>query len=271
MTISIITINRNNAAGLEKTMKSVFSQTWSNFEYVIVDGASTDTSVGIIQRFAGLFGDRLRWVSEQDNGIYNAMNKGLKMATGQYVEFLNSGDELASDKVVENVMSVLNKNSFPTILYGNLIKTYKDKDGFRDRGFAGQDISFLMFYKGTLNHPSAFIQKDLFKRYGDYDESLKIVSDWKWFLQAIVFGDERPFYADIDVVSFDMNGISESNKLLGEQERRSVLEQLVPKSILVDYEKWFLPITQMRRLHRHPWAYKLVWLLERFLFKMEKR
>ena len=271
MIISIITINRNNAVGLEKTMQSVFSQTWSDFEYIIVDGASTDASVGIIQRFAGLFGDRLRGVSEQDNGIYNAMNKGLRMATGQYVEFLNSGDQLASDSVIENIMTVLKKNSFPTILYGNLIKTYKDKDGSRDRGFAGQDVSFLMFYKGTLNHPSAFIQKNLFKRYGDYDETLKIVSDWKWFLQAIAFGEEKPFYADIDVVLFDMNGISESNKLLGEQERRNVLEQLVPKCILADYEKWSFPITQMRRLQRHPWAYKLLWLVERFLFKMEKR
>ena len=267
MILTIITINRNNAVGLRKTMQSVLTQTCDVFEYVVVDGASADGSVDVIKEYAGKFRSRLKWISEPDKGIYNAMNKGLKMATGQYVEFLNGGDQLASDRVIESVMTVLNKNSFPSIL----IKIYKDKDSYRDRGFAGQDISFLMFYKGTLSHPSAYIQKDLFKKYGEYDEALKIVSDWKWFLQAIVFGEEKPIYADIDVVLFDMNGISESNKLLGEQERRGVLEQLVPKSILSDYEEWFYSITQMRRLNRHPWAYKLVWLLERALFKMEKR
>ena len=104
-----------------------------------------------------------------------------------------------------------------------------------------------------------------------YDESLRIVSDWKWFLQAIIFGGEKPAYADIDVTLFDMNGISETNKDLDKKEREQVLEQMVPATILSDYVKWFFSIEQMKRLKRHPWAYRLVWFLERALFKMEKR
>lgn len=270
MIVSIITINRNNATGLEKTMQSVFSQTCRNYEYIIVDGASTDTSVQVIQRFAHLFGDRLKWISESDGGIYNAMNKGLIMAGGQYVEFLNSGDYLASDDVIERVMEALDDDGFPSILYGNMKKSFGDGDCYQDKGFAGQDISFLTFYKGTMNHPSAFIRKDLFDKYGKYDETLKIVSDWKWFLQAIALGEEKPVYSDIDVSVFDMNGISESNKSLASKERKIVLDQLIPKSILVDYEDWLFPISQIRRLKRHPWAYKIVWFLDRVLFKIEK-
>ena len=270
MIVSIITINRNNATGLEKTMQSVFSQTCRNFEYIIVDGASTDTSVQVIQRFAHLFGDRLKWVSESDSGIYNAMNKGLKMASGQYVEFLNSGDCLASNDVIEKIIRSLDNNGFPSILYGNMIKISEDGKHIHNKGIAGQNVSFLSFYKGTINHPAAFIRKDLFEKYGKYDENLKIVSDWKWFLQAIALGGENPVYADIDVAVFDMNGISESNRELAIKERKSVLEQLTPKAILADYEEWEVPISQMRRLKRHPWAYKLVWLLERVLFKIEK-
>jgi hypothetical protein len=140
----------------------------------------------------------------------------------------------------------------------------------RDKCFAGQEVSFLGFYIGTLNHSPAYIRKDLFDKYGKYDESLKIVSDWKWYLQAIILGEERPVYTDIDVTLFEMNGISETNKELDKAERKRVLKELINPSILVDYELWSFPIQQMKRLKRHPWAYKLVWFLERFLFKVEK-
>ena len=95
MKLTIITINRNNASGLEKTMESVLSQTCMEYEYVLVDGASTDASVEVIKRFANSFGGRLKWISEPDKGIYNAMNKGIRLAGGEYVQFLNSGDRLA--------------------------------------------------------------------------------------------------------------------------------------------------------------------------------
>ena len=271
MTLSIITINRNNAAGLQKTMQSVLIQTCTDVEYLVVDGASTDKSVDVIQGLAGQFRDRLKWISEPDKGIYNAMNKGIKMATGTFVEFLNSGDCLASADVIERMYDALKKNHSPSILYGNMLKDMSNGKVMRDKCFAGQDISFLGFYTGTLNHSPAFIRRDLFDKYGLYDETLKIVSDWKWYLQAIILGDEKPVYADIDVTLFDMNGISETNKELDRAERKKVLSELIPSTILVDYDRWAFPIDQMKRLKRHSWAYKLVWFLERCLFKVEKR
>ena len=270
MTLSIITINYNNVYGLEKTINSVLSQTHASFEYIIIDGASTDGSINIIQRYATLFENRIKWISEADSGIYDAMNKGIKMASGDYVQFLNSGDSLVSEDVVERMLKTLDNNQFPSILYGNMLKEMPNGKLLKDRCFAGQEITFQGFYIGTLNHSPAYIRRDLFKKYGLYDESLKIVSDWKWYLQAIVLGEERPVYTDIDVTLFDMHGISETNKALDKAERKKVLNELVNTSFLADYEAWAFNIQQIKRLKRHPWAYKLVWFIERCLFKLEK-
>ena len=269
MRLSIITINRNNAAGLEKTMQSVAAQTFKEFEYVVIDGASTDGSVEVIKKYALHF-IHLKWVSEPDSGIYNAMNKGIRMATGDYIQVLNSGDCLAANDVTERMLTALEKASSPNILYGNMVKCFPDGHKMVDRGFAGEEITMLGMFTGTLNHDPAYIRRDLFEKYGYYDESLKIVSDWKWYLQAIILGGEKPQYVDLDVTLFDMTGISETNKELDKAERRQVLEQLFPATILADYERFAFPIEQIKRLKRHPWAYKLVWFLERFLFKVEK-
>ena len=266
MVLAIITINRNNAAGLEKTMQSVLSQTRTDYEYVVVDGASTDGSVAVIERLAPAFGDRLKWVSEPDKGIYNAMNKGIGMATGEYIQILNSGDSLVSPEVVDKMYAALEKAGRPSILYGNMLKDFPDGRVHRDTSFAGEEITLLGMYIGTLNHSPAYIRRSLFDKYGPYDESLKISSDWKWYLQAIVFGEEKPVYADIDVTLFDMTGISETNAGLTKAERAQVLKELVPSNVLADYDAWVPSIRMMKRIKRHPWAFKLVWFLERVLF-----
>ena len=269
-TLSIITINRDNASGLEETIKSVLAQDCGDYEYIVVDGASTDCSVEVIERMAPEFGERLKWISEPDKGIYNAMNKGIKMASGQYIQILNSGDILASNDVISRMLSELIRNGNPSIIYGNEIKQYPDGRMVVDKGFAGRDISFLGLFRGSLNHDSAFVRAVLFEKYGYYDESLKIVSDWKWFLQVIVLGEEKPVYTDIDITIDDMTGISETNLSLRQKERQEVLDSLIPGPILSDYEHYSSQIVQMNRLKRHPWAYRTVWFIERCLFKLER-
>ena len=270
MKLSIITINRNNAIGLEKTLQSVASQAYKEFEYIIIDGASTDDSVEVIKKYEQQFA-HLKWLSEPDAGIYNAMNKGIRMASGDYIQILNSADALASDVVTEKMLAALEEKGKPSILYGNMIKCFPDGRKMVDKCFAGQEITMLGMYTGTLNHDPAYIRRDLFERYGYYDESLKIVSDWKWYLQAIILGGEKPQYIDMDVTLFDMTGISETNKALDKAEREQVLAQLFPKAVLADYERFAFPIDQIKRLKRHPLVYKLVWFLERCLFKVEKQ
>lgn len=269
MKLSIVTINRNNAAGLEKTLQSVASQTCKEFEYIVIDGASTDESVEVIKRYESQFA-HLKWVSEPDKGIYNAMNKGIRMATGDFIQILNSADCLATPEVTGKMLAELERQGEPSILYGNMVKCFPDGRKMVDKCFAGQEITMLGMFTGTLNHDPAYIRRELFEKYGYYDETLKIVSDWKWYLQAIILGGEKPQYVDMNVTLFDMTGISETNKELDKVERKQVLGQLFPKAILADYEKYAFPIDQIKRLQRHPWAYKLVWFLERCLFKLEK-
>lgn len=270
MRLSIITINWNNAVGLEKTLQSAASQTCKEFEYIVIDGASTDDSVEVIKKYELHFA-HLKWVSEPDAGIYNAMNKGIRMATGDYIQILNSGDCLAADDVTERMLAALADSGEPSILYGNMVKCFPDGRRYVDNGYGGQEVTFLLFYLGTLNHDPTYIRRSLFEKYGYYDETLKIVSDWKWFMQAIIEGGEEPKYVDINVTLFDMTGVSESNAALVKEERERVLHQTYPTALLVDYERYADPIERYQRLQRHPWALRLINFVERFLFKIEKR
>lgn len=286
MKLSIITINYNNAEGLRKTLASVASQSYRDIEHIIVDAASTDGSVEIIREYENTIKRsvtidkstiQVKWISEPDKGIYAGMNKGILKATGDYIQILNSGDILAARDVTEKMVSALdtlntkrsslNEDSIG-ILYGNMIKRWPDGKRIVDRCKAG-NLSMLSFYHGTLNHDSAYIRRDLFERFGLYDETLKIVSDWKWYLQVIPLGGITPIYVDIDVTVFDMTGVSENNTASWKVERRPVLEELVPPMILADYDKYGEDMRMMDRLQRHH-LHGFVRFIERVLFKFEK-
>ena len=278
MTLSIITINYNNAEGLAKTLKSVLTQTCTEFEHVIVDGASTDNAVEIIQQYeknATSRGIKVVWASEKDKGIYNAMNKGIKMASGEYIQILNSGDCLAADTVVNDMFAALKEKEYPEILYGNMLKTVDWKNILRDNCGANSEYtpnSFLYFYNGTLNHNCAYIKRSLFKQFGYYNEEMKICSDWEWYVRAIVLGNVLPVYVNIDVTIFDMNGVSESagkNKHIIQKERSEYLASAFPKAVINDYNNYAFVLLQHQRLKKHH-LWGLVHFVERVLFKLEK-
>ena len=289
MRLSIITINRNNAEGLKRTLDSVKGQTYKGIEHIIVDGASTDDSVQIIESYVRdvscMMYDVL-WISEPDKGIYNAMNKGIRKATGDYIQILNSGDILAAPDVTERMMAELQRaysqplpkrngvSKGVAILYGNMLKDYGNGRVRRDTcgGEMYTPESFLYFYNGTLNHDCAYIRRDLFEKYGLYNEQMKICSDWEWYVRAIVLGGEKPVYTNVDVTIFDMNGVSESkgkNAELIQKERREYLEKILPASVLRDYDRFAFPMLQYQRLKKyHLWP--LVHFIERILFKLNK-
>lgn len=268
--LSIITINLNNAQGLKKTMESVFAQTSDDFEYIVVDGGSTDESKEIMLEFAEQQINKstnlqFTWISEQDRGIYHAMNKGIRLACGEYCQFLNSGDLLASSDVT---LRMLDKLPDSSIVYGNMIKQLTNGKILYNKEIPA--LSFLTFYTGTLNHSPSYIKRSLFAKYGMYDENLKIVSDWKFFLIAIALYNEKVSYRNIDLTCFDMKGISNINNELDKKERKLVLEQLIPESILTDYNRYSDLILKMKRINRYSLTRWIVWLLERVLFKLEK-
>lgn len=275
MKISIVTINFNNVEGLRRTLDSVAAQTYRDIEHIIIDGGSMDGSVDAIKEYVAanpnkdpFFKHTIKWVSEKDKGIYNAMNKGIRKATGAYLQVLNSGDILATSDVVEQMIAEIEKSEYPELLYGNMIK--KDYATGKVIGKSGEiENTLRQFYRATLDHDCCFFRRDLFDTFGLYDESLKIVSDWKWFLQTIALGNVRPVYVDINVTIFDASGISETNLDLRNKERRQVLEEVLPPAVLADYDKHAFDAEQMDRLRKRH-LYWLVYFIERVLFKLEK-
>lgn len=260
--LSIITINYNNAAGLEKTIRSVLSQTSDDFEYIVIDGASTDESADVIEKYK----DKISyWISEHDEGIYHAMNKGIRAATGDYCQFLNSGDYLANESVTKKMLEQVDGTA---ILYGNMIKIWPNGRRFKNTSI--KTDSMYNYYVGSLNHSPAYIKRSLFEKYGLYDEQLKIVSDWKFYLDAIALGNEPVKYVDIDVTCFDMTGISNKEGVLDKEERRKILEEKLPVTVLRDYDEHWRDIDMMKRIRRSRFVYKIVWLLERLLYKWER-
>ncbi len=229
--LSIITVNLNNLEGLKKTIQSVIEQTWKDFEYIVIDGGSEDGSKEYIEANSEKIDS---WVSEPDKGIYNAMNKGIKIAAGEYLLFLNSGDWLYDEKVLKIVSSKLKGYD---VIYGNMIKVFSENEKVLDKGINGKEMSLKLFIEGTINHSSSFINKKVFSNYGYYDENLRIVADWKLFLIALGLNNSNVNYINFPISYFDMLGISNSDMNLRNKERNLVLKEYVPDPIYSDYLK----------------------------------
>lgn len=205
MKLSIITINFNDCKGLEKTIQSVVSQTYNDFEYIVIDGASSDGSVDVIKKYS----DKLtHWVSEPDTGIYNAMNKGTRMALGEYCLYLNSGDFLAADDVLERAFSY---NFTEDIVCCNCLD-FDDKHEWLK--VPPQNVSLFTFYGGSLPHPTAFIKRELLKRLGGYNESYRIMSDWCFFLDAMIKHQSSYRALDVVLTKFNCYGISSTSSII---------------------------------------------------------
>lgn len=228
--LSIITINLNNEEGLRKTIESVISQSFNEFEYIIIDGASTDGSVNVIKQYTNKI---TYWISEPDTGIYNAMNKGILKAAGEYCLFLNSGDWLTNDNVLSDIKF---SQRTEDIIYGNLIYMHIDKEPSKMFGIKDSEITFYNFFATqSIPHQAAFIKRDLFEKYGLYDESYFVVSDWLFFVKTIIFGNVSIKYINIDITNFDPYGISSlSHKYSIEGDK--AMKSTLPLRILKDYE-----------------------------------
>ena len=221
--LSIITINYNDEIGLKKTFDSVFSQDNRDFEYIVIDGASTDGSKELITENS----DKINyWISEPDKGIYNAMNKGIKAASGKFLLFLNSGDVLYNNNVIEEIIPFL--KSEKDIYYGNLM--YNTNSINTLLATPPSKLSFSFFLDFSLPHPASFIKKSLFESNFYYNENLKIVSDWEFFIYTICKKNVSYKYIDKIISNFDDAGISSNSdnreKMLNE--KKQVLEKYFP-------------------------------------------
>jgi len=201
------------------------------------------------------------------------MNKGIRMAKGDYIHFLNSGDWLVDEHVVEKMLGelyeLIEQGQQPDVFVGNKIMIRPNGKIRRSRNNK-RPVTTFTFYRGTIEHTSAYIRRTLFDTVGLYDETFRIVSDWKWYFEAVLHHRARVAFTDLYVTYFDNTGISSTNQQLDQAERRRVLEELLPTAVLADYDKYEFDIDQMVRLKRYPLIYKTVWLVERCLFKLDK-
>jgi glycosyltransferase involved in cell wall biosynthesis len=242
--LSIITINRNNSKGLEETIRGVISQTFTDFEYIIIDGASTDSSVDVIKKYESKIS---YWISEPDKGIFNAMNKGVARASGEYIQFSNSGDWFVNQEVLTNVFK---NDSTEDILFGNIVKMI-DGVGTLDKGIATSNVTFYHLFLGTINHPATFARRELFNKYGLFNEKYKYVNDWEWFLRVVGLADTSVRYLDLDISYFDMTGNSNNSYEYYETERIPILKELVPKRILTDYNSLYTHEVIRNTINKH--------------------
>lgn len=231
MKLSIITVNLNNCDGLQKTIDSVVAQTFRDFEWIVIDGGSTDGSKELIEQHAGCFA---YWVSEPDSGVYNAMNKGVKIANGEYIQFLNSGDWYCDESVLERAFSRDNKED---IVFANKHVFYY-QDGTTsvfEREYGNSFTPFNLIHQ-NINHQSAFIKKNLFDKVGYYDESYRIIADRKFFFESILLHDASTAMLDFVLVNFGAEGLSSTIDSSKEKER--LLCEYMPKRSLDDYYEW---------------------------------
>ena len=227
MKLSIITINLNNYQGLEKTILSVINQTYADIEYILIDGGSTDGSVDLIRKYTNKID---YWFSEKDKGIFNAMNKGIAKATGKYLLFMNSGDCLVDNGVLEKFASLQLDED---IVYGNLFFTGGSEI---TTWCPSAKLNFNYFVEDSIPHQASFIKRKLFDLVGLYSEQLKICADWKFFIDAVVKFKCTYKKVELYISNFDVNGLSSNRKLL-EEEKFIVISNEYANIIYHEYRK----------------------------------
>lgn len=224
--LSIITINFNNKTGLEKTIESVTNQSYSDFEYIIIDGASEDGSLDIIKKYQ----EKISWwISEKDNGIYNAMNKGILKAKGEYCLFINSGDVFTRSTILDEMVGYINGED---ILYGN--GYFMAGNNSLDKLECPSKLTLGFFCLYSLFHPATLIKRSLFDKFGLYNESNKIISDWEFFLKTTILENVKTKLIPIEIAFAEDRGISRrsDNRFLIENEKKSVLNKYLPSYVI---------------------------------------
>lgn len=210
MTLSIITATYNSAATVRDTFESILSQTYHDIEYIVVDGASTDGTVDIIHEYEPRFNGRMHWISEADKGIYDAMNKGLAMATGDVVGILNSDDFYTSNDILQTVVDVMQHNQVDAV-YGDVHYVSPDDLSKCVRYYSSKPFKRGWMRMGFMPaHPSFYCKREVYKKYGTFDLSFKVAADFENLLRLIFMSRIRMAYIEKDFVTMRTGGASTS-------------------------------------------------------------
>ena len=233
-TISIITINYNNAAGLKQTFDSVRSQTFKEINYIVIDGGSKDGSKELIDQNNDIISYA---VSEKDKGIYDAQNKGILKSKGEYLVFLNSGDVFAASDFLDKAVNYINNNQGYGLIYADTI--LKNSDNSLYNIVQPDKLNICFFYEKTLNHQSCLIKRDLFDKYGLYNISYKICADFDFILKAFMDNSNQFVHFKNFAVIYENNGFSANpaNYTIVVNERKQIVDRHFSKKQIDDCMK----------------------------------
>ena len=210
MKITVITVTYNSARTVEDALQSVLRQSYRDYELWVIDGGSTDGTVAILERYEPLFEGRMHWLSEPDRGMYDAMNKGIRRATGEVIGILNSDDFFAAPTILERVAEGLVDESLSAV-YGDVHYVDAQDQTKVVRHYSSRFVRPWMLRCGYMPaHPSFYCRKAVYERYGLYDASYPIAADFEWMLRVLLVHRIRTCYLPLDFVSMRVGGASSS-------------------------------------------------------------
>lgn len=212
MKVSIITAAYNSAATIEDTVKSVLAQTYADIEYIVVDGGSTDGTQDIVRRYESTFGKKMKWMSEKDQGIYDAMNKGIQMAGGDVVGILNSDDYFTTHDVIERMVKVFSDDSSIDAIYGDVHFIHDGQPEKCVRYYSSRHFHPRWLRFGFMPaHPSFYCRREVYEKAGLYKTDYAIGSDYEMMVRLFLVHHIRARYIPMDFVTMRTGGASTRN------------------------------------------------------------
>ncbi|WPO79518.1 glycosyltransferase family 2 protein [Flavobacterium sp. KACC 22761] len=244
MKISIITVVYNNEKTIQDAMHSVFSQTYKNIEYIIIDGGSKDKTVELINNYNNQLG---YFVSEKDKGLYDAMNKGIRAATGEIIGILNSDDLYEDNTVIEDVMSFFNADADLDILYGDLVYVKSDNVQKVVRNWKSKKYYNNFFENGNVPpHPSLFVRSSVYKSTGLFDLDFKLAADYELMLRMFKKNNFKAKYFNRLIVKMRLGGATNQSISNIINQNKEILRAWKKNSLKAPYK--LMPLRVIKRL-----------------------
>lgn len=245
--ISVITVTYNSEKTIRENLESVLRQTYRDIEFIIIDGASKDNTIEIVRKYVPAFGGRLRYISESDGGAYDAMNKGISMATGDIVGFLNSDDFYTSDDVLQKVASTFEENDIDAV-YGDIHYVKAEDLSKRVRYYSSRFFARPLMRFGLMPaHPSFYCRRTAYLKYGGFDTSYKIAADFENLLRLIYIHRIRTKYINMDFVTMRVGGLSTAGMASRRQIMRDHLMAMKKNGVYSNF--FFLSLRYLYKIY----------------------
>ena len=238
MIISLITVTFNSERTLRDTIQSILFQSYSNIEYIIIDGLSKDSTIDIVQQYILQFDGRLKWISEKDKGLYDAMNKGISLATGDYLCFLNAGDSFHEDDTLQQMVHSISGNELPDVLYGETAIVDKNGHFLRMRRLSAPNVlTWKSFKQGMLVCHQAFFAKHTLIE--PYDLNYRFSADFDWCIR--IMKKARTLHnTHLTVIDYLDEGMTTRNQKASLKERFRIMCQHYGVMSTVAHHAWFI-------------------------------